>query len=825
MYELVITEKPAAAKKIAESLADGRVIKESMNGVPYYKLTHKNKDIVVACAVGHLYGLAEKEKKGWVFPVFDIEWKPIFETSKESKFTKKYLDVIKKLCKNADSFTIATDYDQEGEVIGLNVLRFACKQKDANRMKFSTLTKPDLVNSYQNKMPHLDWGQAEAGETRHNLDWINGINYSRALTSAIKSTGAFKIMSTGRVQGPALKIIVDREGEIRAFKPTPFWQIQLTGEYDEQEIIAWHQQTINEKKVKEQAEKIIKDFKGYNIHENKELNQKIAGLLIKKIESLENYIEQAKFLLKEKDNVIDDILKILDKNKKIEFDAAFQELKKTLDTDKFWEKEKANAVFEKTKNEKEAKVENIERKEVNQMPPFPFDLTSLQVEAYRCFNISPKETLDIAQELYTSGLISYPRTSSQQLPAAIGYERILNDLAKNKQYSEFGKLLLKKSRLMPNNGKKTDPAHPAIFPTGIIPKGLKEKEAKIYDLIVKRFLATFAEHAVRETIIVEINCNEEIFIAKGTRTIARGWHVYYAPYVQLEEIELPNFKQDDKIKVKKIELLSKETQPPKRYTPASIIKELERRNLGTKATRSEIIDTLFKRGYIQGKVIEATNLGISTIETLEKYSPKIIDEELTRHFELEMEKIREKKQKKEKILGEAEEAITKIIDDFKKHEKEIGVELSKANRATQDEMAFLGICPVCKEGNLIMRKGKFGVFASCNRYPNCKTIFSLPKNAYVKPAKKNCDVCSYPKVFAIKRAMRPLEFCLNPKCPAKHVEGEAGAKAKAIAKGEIKKKCPLCKKGDIVLRSSIYGKFYGCSLYPKCKYTEKLENV
>ena len=247
-------------------------------------------------------------------------------------------------------------------------------------------------------------------------------------------------------------------------------------------------------------------------------------------------------------------------------------------------------------------------------------------------------------------------------------------------------------------------------------------------------------------------------------------------------------------------------------------------NLGTKATRSEIIDTLFQRGYVQGKAIEATELGISTIETLEKYCPKIIDEELTKHFELEMEKIIERKQKSEVLLEDAKDAITKILVDFKKHQKEIGSELSKANRETQDEMAFLGACPVCKQGNLMIRRGKYGSFAACNKYPDCKTVFSIPKNALIKPAKKNCEVCGFPKVLAIKKARQPLEFCLNPKCPSKNVEGEAGKQAKAIAKGEIKRKCPLCKEGDIVLRSSIYGKFYGCNKYPKCRYTEKLEN-
>lgn len=734
MYELVITEKPAAAQKIAESLADGKPIKENYQGVPYYKLTHGKRDIVVACAVGHLYGLAEKEKKSWNFPVFDIEWKPVSETSKSSAFTKKYLNAIKKLSKGADEFTIATDFDVEGEVIGLNVVRYACNKKDANRMKFSTLTRDELRESYEHKSRHLEWGQAESGEARHFLDFYNGINYSRALTAAIKSTGTFKLMSTGRVQGPALKIIVDREREIKSFKPRPFWQIQLDGTFKGQPITASHKE------------------------------------------------------------------------------------------DKFWEKQKADRVIEKTKNQKEAKVDGLGKKQFSQIAPFPFDLTSLQVEAYRCFRISPKETLEIAQELYTAGFISYPRTSSQQLPASIGYAKVLKDLGRQNTYSEFAKILLQKAKLLPNNGKKTDPAHPAIFPTGIAPKGLKEREAKIYDLIAKRFLATFADPALRETMTIDLSCNDEIFIAKGTRTIEKGWHSFYAPYVQLEEIELPNVRQNDKIKVDKIGLFAKETQPPKRYTPASIIKELEKRNLGTKATRSEIIETLFQRGYIHEKAIEATNLGILTIETLERYCPKIIDEELTRHFELEMEKIRENSQKKEQLLEDAKEAITKVTADLKKHQKEIGSELSKANRETQDEMSFLGICPACRQGNIMMRTGKFGAFASCNRYPDCKTIFSIPKNALIKPAKKDCEACGFPKVLAIKKARQPLEFCLNPKCPTKLVEGEAGEQAKAIAKGEVKRKCPKCSEGDIVLRSSIYGKFYGCSLYPKCRYTEKLEN-
>lgn len=735
MYELIITEKPNAANKIATALAEGKAIKENLKGVPYYKITRGKKDIVVACAVGHLYGLDQKEgQKKWAFPVFDIEWAPSHETRKTAAFSKKYLQAIKKLSKDAKEFTVATDYDIEGEVIGLNVVKYACKKKDAARMKFSTLTKPDLVEAYENKSKTLDWGQANAGDARHHLDWFNGINFSRALTAAYKTTGGFKILSIGRVQGPALKIVVDREKEIKAFKPVPYWQIELKGNVNSGDILAWH----------------IKD--------------------------------------------------------------------------KFWDKKEANQVMKNVKGVKEGKVSKVEKKQFKQQAPNPFDLTAMQVEAYRLFKIQPKDTLAIAQDLYTSGYISYPRTSSNQLPAKIGYSKVLSLLAKQSKYKELCSSLMK-GKLVPNNGKKTDAAHPAIYPTGITPNIGEERAAKIYDLIVRRFMATFGEAALRETMKIHVDVNGEVFVAKGTRTVEKGWFVYYGSYVRLEEEELPHVKEGDKVNVQKITMYDKETLPPKRYTPASIIKELEKRGLGTKATRASIVDTLFQRHYVHGtKSIEATELGINTMGTLEKYVPKIIDEKLTRHFENEMEEIREGKKKKEDVLKEAEKDIIDVIKDFRKHEKEVGESLKKAHWEAKDSMATLGGCPSCEEGILMMRKGKFGAFAACNKYPKCKTTYSLPNNAIIKPSKNVCKTCDMPMVLAIKARKKPMEFCLNRECKSKHVEGEAGKLAKNIAKGKVEKECPKCKEGKLVLRKSIYGSFLGCSGYPKCKYTERLEN-
>lgn len=723
MYELIITEKPNASKRIAEALADGKPIKESIKGVPYYKVTHGKKDLVIGCAVGHLFGLAEKVKsKGFKYPVFDIEWVPNYEISKSAEFSKKYFNVLKKLAKNAGSFTVACDYDVEGEVIGLNIVRLICHRNDARRMKFSTLTKPDLVQAYDSAQSTLDWGQAEAGETRHFLDFFYGINLSRALTSAITSTGMFKILSTGRVQGPSLKIVVDREKEIRVFKSVPFWQIELQGEAKKAQIIAWHKE------------------------------------------------------------------------------------------DKFWDKKKADAVMKKVKNEKKGVVDNVDRKRFNQSPPHPFDLTSLQTEAYRCFGIKPKETLSIAQDLYTNGIISYPRTSSQQLPVAIGYAKILSALAKNKHYADLCNALLKKRNIQPNNGKKTDPAHPAIYPTGISPKHLDDRPAKIYDLIVKRFMATFSAPAVRETMTVDIDVKEEIFNAKGSRTIEKNWHVFYAPYVKLEEIELPDVKKGDIIDIKKITIHNKETQPPKRYTPSSIIKELEKRGLGTKATRADIIETLYKRNYVKGESIEATDLGIHIIDVLEKYCPKIVDEALTRKFEDEMELVRERKKKKEEILKEAKAILVDILADFKKKQKDIGQGLRLTFTETRDAITTVGNCPVCKEGRLTIRKGKFGRFIACDKYPECKTTFKLPMSGRVEVSNKNCEHCNYPVVKMIRRAKRPQEVCINPECPSKKVEIEVAPK-----------KCPKCGEGDMVVRKSVYGAFLACNRYPKCRCIEKID--
>ncbi len=720
MVELIIAEKPAASEKIAKALADDKVEKKQEEGVAYYKIKHNGKKIYVACAVGHLYNLTEEKKSGWTYPVFNIEWKASYLINKDSAFTKKYVDALKILSKKSDEFTVATDFDLEGSTIGYNVIRFISGKKDAKRMKYSTLTKDELVESYEKATKHLDWPQIEAGETRHFMDFYYGINLSRALTLAIKSVGRFKVMSSGRVQGPALKLIVDKEKEIMNFKPKKYWQLELIGNIKKTDISAWH-------------------------------------------------------------------------NK-----------------DKFWEKKEAEKSLKNSEGKK-AVINDLKKRTIKQEPPVPFDLTNLQMEAYRVFGISPKQTLALAQDLYLAGLISYPRTSSQQLPEALNYKKIITLLSKNKSYKEICEELLKRA-LKPNNGKKVDLAHPALHPTGEIPDKVGEKELKIYDLIVRRTLASFGKEALRENMEMEIDVNKEIFVTKGSRTIESGWHTIYK-YLKFEDQLLPDVKKGEEVKVKEIKMYEKETMPPKRFTPASIIKELSKRNLGTKATRSEIVDTLFNRNYVYGESIQATDLGIKVIETLEKYSPDILDEKLTRYFEKEMDQIQKGKLKKEKVLEEARKILTKILTDFKKKEKNIGEALVESIDETQNEMNLIGKCPKCEGDLKIMFSPKTkSKFIGCSNYPKCTAIFNVPKTGLIKNTKNLCKVCNYPKMLVIRKGKRPQEICINPDCKSKQID-------ESLLKE--KRNCPKCGK-ELVIRKGPYGPFFACPGYPNCKHIEAI---
>ena len=207
MDTLIIAEKPSVALRIAIALGNNEQKRMNINGVSYYELNDSNGIVYVAAAVGHLFTIRQSDgARG--YPVLNVEWSASYEVDKRADFTKKYLDVFKMLAPKAHMFINACDFDVEGTVIGTNIIKFLCGGLDSNakRMKFSTTTIPDLKYAYSNLLP-TDINNFYAGEARHILDWLWGINLSRALTSALIGTKFAKALSTGRVQGPTLALL------------------------------------------------------------------------------------------------------------------------------------------------------------------------------------------------------------------------------------------------------------------------------------------------------------------------------------------------------------------------------------------------------------------------------------------------------------------------------------------------------------------------------------------------------------------------------------------------------------------------------------------
>jgi DNA topoisomerase-1 len=683
-YTLIITEKPDAAQRIASALdLHGKAKKMEENGVPYF-VAKRDKDIIVVPALGHLYTVAEERSGRNYYPVFSFRWVPRYVAERGAKQIRIWLETISKLASTADTFIDACDYDIEGSIIGYCILKYACGNKEdiSKRMKYSTLTKEELQKSFNELLPHLDFALIEAGRTRHEVDWLYGVNLTRALTIAAKDwSGKYATLSTGRVQGPTLRFLVAREKAIRCFVPTPYWRIKAEVE--------------------------------------------INGSV---------------------------------------FEGEFE--KKIIETRK-----EADAIVDACKG-KDGEIEKIEIKKFQQTPPTPFDLGALQSEAYSLFGYTPIRTLNIAQRLYLDALISYPRTSSQKLPPAINYEEILKNLNKAPEYRKLTAELLAAKTLKPNEGRKEDPAHPAIYPTGNLPERvLDEPERKIWDLVVRRFMAVFGEPALRQSLKACVNVNGVRFYLRGRQTLKEGWLHFYEPYVRAEEVVLPPITEGQKIKIKRIVLEDKFTKPLPRYNPGSLLKKMEEAEIGTKATRAGIIQTLYDRKYVRDERIVVTDLGFEVVELLKKYCPTVVSIRLTRDLEEKMNKIQLNSEKRENILLTAVEILKPVVEELKTQEKIIGEQLSNAIKRARLEERVIGTCPICKTGKLMtLYSRKTGKrFIGCTNYfkNSCKAAFPLPQRGTVRPLGRNCRGCNWPLVQVRIKGNRPWTLCFNPQCPLK----------------------------------------------------------
>ncbi|MBO3839648.1 MAG: DNA topoisomerase I [Thermoproteota archaeon] len=680
---LIIAEKPEAAKRISEALDSKAKPRKIGRVVPSFIVKNGDCEIIVTTALGHLYELTTISEDRTVYPVLDYKWVPKHLIERDKRL-EKWLEEMRKMGSDVDYYVNACDYDIEGSLIGYNVLRFLYGISDYGRvfrMKLSTLTKREIQDAFRRMKPGLDMGLVKAGETRHIIDFLYGINLSRALTRSVsRFLRTPYVLSVGRVQTPTLNILVEREIAIETFIPTPYWvlraEIAIGGETYEA------------------------IYEGHRIQS----------------------LPEAKRLVQEAGS-------------------------------------------------KQAVVEKVERRFEKISAPEPFDLTTLQKEAYSAFGFTPSRTLSIAETLYLNALISYPRTSSQKLPPDIGYREILEKLSENNAYAKAVEKILSKGSLEPRQGEKDDPAHPAIYPTGERKEGLGSEQLKLLDLITRRFLAAFEEDAEKAICKNVLRIGGVRFILKGSEILKRGWLDVYSPYYAPEEKTIPSLKEGEILVVEKVVLEEKFTNPPHRYNPASLVREMERLGIGTKATRAEIVETLYKRRYIAGKSIAVTELGFSLVSTLNKFSPKILSVEMTREIESDMDRIERGLLEEEIVIDTAKKDLVEILREVGSREEDVGKHLSRSVIIILRDKNVIGKCPVCRNGELkiIVSKKSRKRFGICTNVfeGKCKLTIPLPQSPNkVYVTERTCSSCKWPVVKVVTRK-KPWFLCVNPSCPGK----------------------------------------------------------
>ncbi len=646
-------------------LSGGKTKRSRYGKIPVYEFKKEGEDWKVIGLRGHIINLDfPREYNNWN----DISPKGLIEIDPVKKVSNKGIgNALKKLVDKNPFLIVATDFDREGELIGVEVIDLLKKYNedltDVKRAKFSAITGYEIKKAFES-LSEVDYNLSSAGETRQVIDLIWGAVLTRFISLTAQRLGR-NFLSIGRVQSPTLAILVEREKEIQNFVPKSYW-------------------------------KIIADL---------EKNEKFKAEHIK---------------------------------------------------GQFWEKEEVQEIYDKVKKSKTAKVLKVDKKENKEYPPSPFNTTTfLQSATY--LRISASRAMSIAEELYMSGLISYPRTDNTVYPGSLSINKILNKLS-NSNFSKETKFALDNKRPYPTRGKKKTTDHPPIHPVGVPKKKLPSKShEKMYELVVRRFLATLTKDAISESVDASFDISGETFKSKGYRLIEANWRKIY-PYFKERRKPMPDISEGEEIDVSKIILKQDETKPPKRYNQGSLIAKMESLSLGTKSTRHEIINKLRYRRYISLSPFAPTPLGIAVIDALSDC--EVVKPRMTATLEEDMDKISEGKKTLDETVKESREMLTKVVVDLEKEKEKIRSNIQDAHK----EQNTIGTCPKCGK-DLVIRRSKRGKrFVGCSGYPDCKNTYSLPQKGKVVTTDKKCEKCGSPIVKIINKGRRPWIICLNMDC-------------------------------------------------------------
>ncbi|WRB34677.1 type I DNA topoisomerase [Helicobacter pylori] len=691
MKHLIIVESPAKAKTIKNFL---------------------DKNYEVIASKGHVRDLS---KFALGIKIDETGFTPNYVVDKDHKELVKQ---IIELSKKASITYIATDEDREGEAIGYHV---ACliggKLESYPRIVFHEITQNAILNAL--KTPRqIDMSKVNAQQARRFLDRIVGFKLSSLISSKIT-----KGLSAGRVQSAALKLVIDREREIKAFKPLTYFTLDALFEpHLEAQLIS---------------------YKGNKLKAQELIDEKKA-----------------------------------------------QEIKNELEKESYF-------------------ISSIVKKSKKSPTPPPFMTSTLQQSASSLLGFSPTKTMSIAQKLYEGvatpqgvmGVITYMRTDSLNIAKEALEE------ARAKILKDYGKdYLPPKAKVYSSKNKNAQEAHEAIRPTSIIlePNALKDylkpEELKLYTLIYKRFLASQMQDALFESQSVVVACEKGEFKASGRKLLFDGYYKILGN--DDKDKLLPNLKENDPIKLEKLESNAHVTEPPARYSEASLIKVLESLGIGRPSTYAPTISLLQNRDYIkvEKKQISALESAFKVIEILEKHFEEIVDSKFSASLEEELDNIAQNKADYQQVLKDFYYPFMDKIEAGKKN-----IISQKVHEKTGQS------CPKCG-GELVKKNSRYGEFIACNNYPKCKYV-KQTENANDGANQELCEKCGGEMVQKFSRNGAFLACNNYPEC-----KNTKSLKNTPNAKETIEGvKCPECG-GDIALKRSRKGSFYGCNNYPKCHF-------
>ncbi|OGD87093.1 DNA topoisomerase I [Candidatus Curtissbacteria bacterium RIFCSPHIGHO2_12_FULL_41_17] len=644
MKNLVIVESPTKARTLGQFLG---------------------KDYQITASMGHVRDLPRGE-----FGV-DVEhdFKPQYVIPKEKI---KAVNNLVKVAAQAEQLWLATDLDREGEAIAWNLLRVIAekgkvKNPQYQRVVFHEITKEAINEAFEHPRK-IDDDLVEAQQARRVLDRLVGYKLSPLLWKKVKSR-----LSAGRVQSAALRLVVDREREILAFKPEEFWVIEamLVGQRMESR------------------------------------GQEFSATLIK--------IEGNKAEVKNK----------------TEADQIVSDLNK--------------AIY---------KVGEIKSKDIVKNPSPPFTTSTLQQAASTKFGFAPKRTMRIAQDLYENGLITYMRTDSVNL--SVNFVTSARKLIEEKF---GGKYLPKQARAYKVKSRLAQEAHEAIRPTNVQVTSDKLQVAspahqKLYDLIWKRTVATQMETAVvtENTVMVNALGNKKyILSAAGQKVKFDGFYKVYGK-IPIKEQVLPQLSTGEELKLNKLNSEQKFTQSPARFTEATLIKELEKNEIGRPSTYAPTISTLYERNYIEkleDKKIGPTPIGKTTVDFLVKHFPKIVDLSFTAEMENDLD-----------LIAQGREQMAPVISKFwEEFEPQVAKVTEEAEKMKVEAEETGEECEKCGKP-MVIRYGRFGKFMACSGFPECKNTKTL-----AAPTGLTCQLCGGSIVMKRTRHGRMFWGCSNyPKC-------------------------------------------------------------